>query len=247
MPGHKPDWLVPDWPAPATIRAASTLRLGGESLAPYDSWNLGDHVGDDPVCVAANRARLRSVLGLVREPAWLCQSHGAEVARVGTDRFVAHADASVTTMADIACVVLTADCLPVLFCARDGSRVGVAHAGWRGLAAGVLEQTVQALGGHASELLAWLGPAIGPAAFEVGPEVRSRFLARDPGTGVAFQKHGDRYRADLYEIARRLLRRAGVSAVYGGHWCTSSDPAQFFSYRRDGTCGRMASLVWIAR
>lgn len=236
--------LQPDWPAPANIRACMTTRLGGLSLAPYASLNLGDHVGDVPATVAANRALLRAQLPA--EPAWLKQVHGiAVVDAAAPDLGVPEADASVSHVAGAVCVVMTADCLPVLFTRRDGMAVGAAHAGWRGLHAGVLEATAARLGeGH--ELMAWLGPAIGPAAFEVGEEVRAAFLAHDGAAAAAFRpgKAAGKWWADIYLLARQRLAAIGIQQVYGGGLCTVSDAARFFSYRREQTTGRMAALIW---
>ncbi|AAU92714.1 peptidoglycan editing factor PgeF [Methylococcus capsulatus] len=235
-------WLEPDWPAPPGVRAASTLRPAGVSAGVYAGLNLGSHVGDDPAAVAANRALLRRDLGLPAEPAWLRQVHGNEAVEAGREA-EPEADASYTWNAGVVCAVMTADCLPVLLCTRDGAGLAAVHAGWRGLADGVIERAVAALG--TSDLLAWLGPAIGPEAFEVGDEVRAVFLSRDAESDAAFRP-GDngRWLADIYLLARLRLRRLGISDVYGGHWCTYSDESRFFSYRRDGVTGRMATLVW---
>lgn len=238
------DWLVPDWPAPLTVRAWVTTRRGGHSAGAHDGFNLAGHVGDDPVAVAANRQRLRQ--RLPAEPLWLSQVHGtrcvvAEEAWGGIE-----ADACVTRSSHRVCAVMTADCLPVLFCNRAGTAVGVAHAGWRGLAAGVLEATMASLGEPAKQLLAWLGPAIGPAAFEVGDEVRELFLADDAEAAAGFVPAGPgKWWCDIYFLARRRLQRAGLTAVHGGGLCTVSDRDRFYSYRRDGVTGRMASLIWL--
>ena len=237
------DWLLPDWPAAVNVRAVCTTRVGGCSRGAFASLNLAAHVGDDPDDVARNRTQLRAVLDLPGEPAWLEQVHGSEVigARGPQPR---RADASFARAAGVVCAVLTADCLPVLLCDTAGSRVAAAHAGWRGLAAGVLENTVAAL--NAPDLMAWLGPAIGQQAFEVGAEVRQAFVAPHPDCAAAFaQAGGGKWRADLYELARLALRRAGVREIYGGGWCTYGEPERFFSYRRDGATGRMASLIWL--
>ncbi|OEY66666.1 peptidoglycan editing factor PgeF [Marinobacter sp. X15-166B] len=240
--------IVADWPAPSRVRAVSTLRMGGVSQGPWASLNLGTHVQDAPRHVSVNRQRLGDRLG-VAEPAigWLSQVHGTEVAPLPAEG-VPQADASVTSHPGQVCAILTADCLPVLFCNRQGTRVAAAHAGWRGLSEGVLERTLAALGAPPEEILAWLGPAIGPAVFEVGPEVRVAFVARHPQTESAFVRSaggGDRYLADIYQLARTRLELAGVSQVYGGGLCTVTDSTRFFSYRRDGVTGRMASLIWI--
>ena len=239
--------IVPQWPAPAGVRAFSTTRGGGVSHAPYASLNLARHVGDRPGAVADNRARLRNALGLAAEPRWLRQVHGTRVADAAEGGGPPQADAAVAGGPGVVCAVLTADCLPVLLCDRAGSRVGVAHAGWRGLAAGVLEAVVGALDRAPVDLMAWLGPAIGPGRFEVGDEVRDGFLGRDAGAYSAFRRGAPgRWYADLYALARRRLAACGVDAVYGGGWCTAGDPERFFSYRRDGVTGRMATLIWLA-
>ena len=237
--------LVPDWPVPPRVQARQTLRGGGVSPSPWASWNLGDHVGDDPGRVAANRAALRAQLPA--DPLWLRQVHGVAVAEAGAATAGCEADAAVARQAGAVCAVMTADCLPVLFCDRAGSVVAAAHAGWRGLAGGVLEATVNAMAVPPGEILAWLGPAIGPAQFEVGDEVRAAFTAGDPGAAAAFVPHGPgKWLADIYALARRRLAAAGVDAVSGGGLCTVSDGRRFFSYRRDGVTGRMATLVWLA-
>ncbi|TNF78986.1 peptidoglycan editing factor PgeF [Pseudomonas sp. ICMP22404] len=237
------DWLIPDWPAPAWVKACVTTRAGGVSVAPFDSLNLGDHVDDDPTAVTENRRRLTDQFAI--RPAWLQQVHGIAVVEADPTQ-VATADASWTAMPGIACTAMTADCLPVLFCNRAGTRVAAAHAGWRGLANGVLEATLDSLATPADEILAWLGPAIGPQAFEVGPEVREAFIAQLPQAVQAFvpSHNAGKFLADIYALARLRLAARGVSAVYGGGLCTVTDP-RFFSYRRSPRTGRFASLVWI--
>ncbi|WP_460319060.1 peptidoglycan editing factor PgeF [Pseudomonas ogarae] len=239
------DWLTPDWPAPARVKACVTTRAGGVSLAPFDSLNLGDHVGDDPAAVAENRRRLTDQFAIT--PAWLQQVHGIAVVEADPAQ-VATADASWTDTPGIACTAMTADCLPVLFCNRAGTRVAAAHAGWRGLANGVLEATLDSLAVPADEILAWLGPAIGPQAFEVGPEVREAFIAQLPQATQAFaaSPNAGKFLADIYALARLRLAVRGVTAVYGGGLCTVTDP-RFFSYRRNPRTGRFASLIWIER
>ena len=241
------EWLQPEWPAPANVRTASTLRTGGVSAMPFDTLNLGDHVGDAPEAVQSNRQRLREALRLPDEPCWLNQVHGSRVIEAGKWAVPPEADACIARTAGQVCVVMTADCLPVLFCNREGDRVAAAHAGWRGLAGGVLESTVNSLGLPGSQLMAWLGPAIGPDAFEVGDEVRIAFTARDAAAAQAFRPshRAGHWLADLYLLARQDLARLGVQAVYGGGLCTYSDESRFFSYRRDGKCGRMATLIWL--
>lgn len=239
-------WIVPGWPAPANVKALSTTRAGGLGVAPFDSLNLGTHVGDDPATVAANRARLRALLPA--EPCWLNQVHGTAVVDLATYGGVPDADAAVSRQPGAVCVVMTADCLPVLLCDRAGTVVGAAHAGWRGLQGGVIEATVRAMDVPAGELMAWLGPAIGPAAFEVGDEVRAAFVADDAAAATAFRPAGPagKWLADLYLLARQRLAALGVMGVHGGDACTFTEAARFFSYRRDGRTGRMASLVWLA-
>ena len=242
-----PPWIRADWPAPGRVRVLATLRTGGVSVAPYDSFNLAQHVGDDPARVAANRASLRERGGLPDEPLWLNQVHGcAVVIHDGPQASPPTADAAVAFEPGRVCAVMTADCLPVVLADRAGRRVGVAHAGWRGLAGGVVEATVQALGVPAADLVAWLGPAIGQAAFEVGPEVRAAFVQRLPATEAAFLPGAPgKFQADLYALARAVLAQAGVADVHGGGWCTATDRERFFSFRRDGRTGRMATLAWL--
>lgn len=235
--------MLPDWPAPARVKSLMTTRAGGTSQPPWDSFNLGDHVGDDPAHVAANRARLRQQLPA--EPGWLRQVHSARVVEAGREANP-EADAAFTHEPGQVCAVLTADCLPVLFCDRAGSVVAAAHAGWRGLAGGVLESTVAAMQVPPGDILAWMGAAIGPQAFEVGDEVRTAFVAQHPAAAAAFAVHTPgKWLADIYLLARIRLAHAGVPAVYGGGRCTFGEADTFFSYRRNGVTGRMASLVWI--
>ncbi len=249
--------IVPDWDVPARVRAYVTTRAGGVSQAPYDSLNLGAHVGDEPEAVSHNRQRLCEALELPAEPLWLEQVHGHAVARAGDiGGSLPCADASVSRQAGEVCVVMTADCLPVLFCSDRGDGVAAAHAGWRGLHGGILEATVEAMlgdGGSAGHILAWLGPAIGPDAFEVGGEVRDAFvqkLGESDEVLAAFRPSATvdgqaRFLADLYALARITLGRVGVSRISGGEFCTYRDRERFYSYRRDGVTGRMASLIWI--
>jgi hypothetical protein len=237
-----PTGFAPDWPAPPGVRAWVTeCGAGG---GPYRALNLATHVGDDAAEVAANRTRLRAALALPREPAWLEQVHGARVLDLDTEAIGA-ADGAVTARPGVVCAVLTADCLPVLLCDAAGRRVGVAHAGWRGLLAGVLPAAVRALGVPPDQILAWLGPAIGQAAYEVGADVRDAFLAVQPEAAARFlQNSRGRWQADLYGLARDSLGAAGVTAVYGGGFCTFRESARFFSHRREAPCGRMATLIW---
>jgi polyphenol oxidase len=246
--------ITPDWPAPARVRCAFTLRSGGMSVAPYDSLNVGAHVGDAAEAVAENRRRVREYLRLPAEPAWLQQVHGTDVvdldmleeaprpASGGAPR----ADAAVMHEDGRVCVIQVADCMPVLFAARDGSAVGAAHAGWRGLAGGVLERTVRTLGVPGAGLIAWLGPTISQRHFEVGDDVRTAFVSGDPGAATAFVTNTrGRWQCDLYALAGRRLAALGIRDVSGGGWCTYADAARFFSFRRDGQCGRMAALIWL--
>jgi YfiH family protein len=243
-------WIVPDWPAPAHVRSASTLRSGGASLGRYASLNLGAHVGDHPAAVLENRRRLRKALDLPAEPFWLNQVHGTVVAHPSWQAGrPPTADACVYNAAlggqRGVCAVLTADCLPVLFCDRAGTRIAAAHAGWRGLAAGVLARSVEARGGPPSELLAWIGPAIGPSAFEVGEDVVRAFAGHEEAATAFVPNPRGRWQADLSLLARQALLRLGIGEIHGGQRCTASEPGHFFSYRRDGQTGRMATLVWL--
>jgi len=278
--------ITPDWPAPMRVRSAFTLRSDGVSAAPYDSLNVGAHVGDDADAVGENRRRVRESLGLAAEPVWLQQVHGTGVVdldvleeassgcgddaarlsaataaygppsagdaagiasgpeRTGVAVGPPRGDAAVTRVAGRVCVIQVADCMPVLFAARDGSAVGAAHAGWRGLAGGVLEQTVRAMGVPPARLLAWLGPTISQQHFEVGDDVRSAFLTHDSAATSAFVANTrGRWQCDLYALARRRLATLGVKDVFGGGWCTYAEADRFFSFRRDGQCGRMAALI----
>lgn len=258
--------ITPDWPAPKQVRAASTTRRGGVSLPPFNSFNLGGHVGDQAEHVAANRRTLVETLALPSEPYWLSQIHGTAVVNLDTDPGgLPEADASITSTPNTVCAVLTADCLPVLFCDQAGTQVAVAHAGWRGLAAGVLEATVADFTVAPEQILVWLGPAIGPQAFEVGDEVRQAFCTPghllcpqrghspcevDPAVAEAFvaapsEANAKKWLADVYQLARQRLVAAGVTNIYGGGHCTFTEADDFYSFRRDGKTGRMASLVWI--
>lgn len=237
--------IFPDWPAPPGVGAVSTTRLGGVSTGPWESFNLGDACGDEPRHVQANRDTLGS--RLPAKPAWMRQVHGARVMEGGQPG--AEADAVVTAEVDDVLAILTADCLPVLLCNAQGTRVGAAHAGWRGLAGGVIEATVSAMNTEPEGLMAWLGPAISGAVYEVGDDVRdafagSRGLARNT-VGAAFKPHGERWLLDVYQSARGILAGLGITRVYGGNFCTFGDAARFFSHRRDGVTGRMASLIWL--
>lgn len=241
--------IIPDWPAPAAIRAACSTREGGVSVGAYAGLNLGKSSGDDGAAVDDNRRRLSADLDLPGPPEWIRQVHGTRVVAVPCLPAEPDADAGYTTMPGIVCAVQAADCLPVLFCDQDATVVAAAHAGWRGLCAGVLENTVAALPVAPAKLLAWLGPAIGPEAFEVGDEVRAAFVAVDPAAAACFRPGADagKHYGDLFALARQRLARAGVTAVYGGGISTHADPERFYSFRRDGVCGRMAALIWIDR
>jgi len=238
------DWIVPDWPAPASVRALVTTRTGGVSAGAYAALNLAAHVGDDPAAVEENRRRLRA--HLPAEPLWLSQVHGRAVVRAEDAVEGAEADAAFTRRAGAVCAVLTADCLPVLLCNDVGTVVAAAHAGWRGLAGGVIEAALRAMNEPPPRLLAWLGPAIGPQSFEVGAEVRAAFLAHAPDAAAAFvAKENGKWLADLYRLATQRLNALGVSRVHGGGRCTFLEADSFYSYRREQTTGRMASLIWL--
>jgi len=237
--------IQPDWPAPPGIHALTTTRLGGVSLAPYDSLNLGDHVGDAPAAVAENRRRLVEALSLPAEPHWLSQVHGTCATDAALAPSGCEADASHTERPGVVCAVLTADCLPLLLCDRAGRHVAAVHAGWRGLLNGVIERTIEVMAAE-GDVIAWLGPAIGPRAFEVGDEVREAFIAAASAATAAFVPSSNgRWLADIYALARQRLQAIGVGSVHGGQHCTYSEAERFYSYRRDGQTGRMASLIWI--
>lgn len=236
------------WSLPRGVRAAFTTRLGGVSAAPWDSFNVATHVGDAPENVARNRANLRTLLALPNEPAWLNQVHGVDVCDldpVRTASLPVAADAAVARAPGRVCVVMVADCLPVLFASRCGAVIAAAHAGWRGLAAGVLERTVASMNVPATNLTAWLGPAISRAHFEVGDEVRAAFVDSDPDAAACFiANDSGRWQADLTALARRKLAKLGITDIAGGSWCTFADRERFYSHRRDGRGGRMAALIW---
>jgi YfiH family protein len=244
------DRLLPDWPAPARVRALMSLRDGGVSAAPYDSLNLGDHVGDDAAAVQRNRALLAGQLGAA--PVFMQQVHGTAVERLPSPHAVPVADACMSLQPGLACTIMVADCLPVLFCDTEGRAVAAAHAGWRGLAAGVLESTLAALRRAVpqAQWLAWLGPCIGPSAFEVGDEVRAAFVAQSAAATDCFRAHtAGKWWADLPALARLRLAASDLQGIHGNDssapWCTVSDASRFFSHRRDRVSGRMAACIWL--
>ncbi len=242
-----PLFITPGWPAPANIQAQMSTRIGGVSSPPHDSLNLGAHVGDSAKCVARNREIVTRQLALPNRPKWLEQRHGTTA--IGATDPACEGDASLTDRRGDVCVVTTADCLPLLVCNKQGTKVAAIHAGWRGLYAGVIESAIGKLCSNPDELMVWLGAAIGPQRFEVGEALRRQFIAEDIETVTAFKKspkEGHWY-ADIYQLARGRLQRLGIVAedIYGGELCTYSDPQHFFSYRRDGATGRMAALIWM--
>lgn len=240
-------FLQPNWPAPSTIHAYTTLRMGGVSQAPYDEFNLATHVGDNPEHVIANRELLKKTLAITSEPIWIKQTHSARAIPATAENAEQEADATFTDKTQQTCVVLTADCLPILLCNHQGTHVAAIHAGWRGIAHGIIEATIAGLSLPSHDLLAWLGPAISPANYEVGAEIRSQFIDLHPEAELAFQPSpNQRWLADLYALAKIRLLRQGISAIYGGNFCTYADNKRFYSYRRDGEkTGRMATLIWI--
>lgn len=240
------DFIKPQWPAPANVVALQTTRNGGVSKDAYASLNLGAHVQDDPIAVASNRQLLGPYLP--SEPVWVNQVHGTHVIDASSSTCLQSADAAFSNKPNVVCVTMTADCLPILFCDTEGTVVAAAHAGWRGLCDGVIEATVAKMQVPASKILAWLGPAIGPVAFEVGEEVKSQFVAKDAQAEHAFTLHGDKWLCNLYLIAQQRLQGLGVTQIYGAgvneDFCTYTDEARFFSFRRDNVTGRMASMIW---
>ncbi len=244
MKGH---YLTPDWPAPANIKACVTKRAGGASTGAFNGLNMGLRSGDVPETVLENREIVKADWQFSNEPQWLHQVHGVDVAIARPDAIEREGDAVWTDQAGLTCAVLTADCLPVIFCNRFGSKVAVAHAGWKGLQGGVLEQTVKALSEPVEELMAWMGPAISQKHFEVGPEVRAAFIGEDASASQAFLSgDGDRWFGDLYALAKLRLNAIGLTDLYGGGLCTYSDSDSWYSYRRDGAkSGRLATLIWM--
>lgn len=238
--------IVPEWPLPESVAACSSTRVGGVSEGAWDSLNLGAHCGDNLEHVEENRKRMFAAGKLPSKPVWLEQVHGTAVLHLTGKPYASkRADASYSNTPGTVCAVMTADCLPVLFCNKAGTEVAAAHAGWRGLCDGVLEETVACFKDSPENILAWFGPAIGPQAFEVGPEVRDAFMAKDANAVSAFRPAGEKYYADIYQLARQRLGNIGVTAVFGGDRCTFSEKDDFFSYRRDRTTGRMASFIWL--
>lgn len=239
------DWIIPDWPAPPNVRAFITTRQGGVSAGPYSSMNLGDLTDDDPASVQTNKARLDDLLPTA--PRWLRQVHGSRVVRADDIAGIIEADASHTRSPRVVCAIKIADCMPVLLASDDGKVIGAAHAGWRGLSSGVVENTIEAMGVAPQSLIAFLGPAIGPEAFEVGTDVRDAFLRIDANAARAFKPHKPgKWLADLFTLGRQRLACAGVHRVHGGGLCTYSNTARFYSHRRNPVTGRMAALIWIA-
>jgi polyphenol oxidase len=250
---NKLDFILPNWPAPPNVHAMQTTRLGGVSHAPYDSLNFGLHVNDNPIHVTKNRKLLSEYMP--SEPVWLNQVHGIHVIDAANTTCLPDADASFSTQKNVVCVTMTADCLPVLLCDNAGTVVAAVHAGWRSLCDGVIETTLNQMPAKPQDIMAWLGPAIGPNAFEVGAEVRAQFIAKDAQAESAFRPNSDhesnqKYLVNLYQIANQRLNNLGVTRIYGGgqdqRWCTYTDESQFFSFRRDGATGRMATLIWLA-
>jgi len=241
-------FIKPNWPAPPNVKALQTTRKGGISQGPYTSLNLGEHVKDDPLAVAHNRQSLSPYLP--SEPVWVNQVHGIQVIDAAKSGCLEDADGVFATQADVVCVTMTADCLPILLCDKAGTVVAAVHAGWRGLCDGVIEAAIAKMSANPEDILAWLGPAIGPNAFEVGDDVREQFIQKDAQAVSAFKPHGDKWLGDIYTIAKQRLVSAGVKAIYGGsvneEFCTYSDEDRFFSFRRDNVTGRMASLIWLA-
>ena len=238
--------IIPQWPLPDGVAACSTTRVGGVSLPPWNSLNLGAHCGDNLAHVEENRRRVYENAHFPSRPVWLEQVHGKTVLKLTGEPYTdKRADASYSATPGTVCAVMTADCLPVLFCNKSGTEVAAAHAGWRGLCEGVLEETVACFQDAPQNIMAWLGPAIGPDAFEVGPEVREAFMAKDAQAERAFRPSADKYIANIYQLARQRLANVGVTQLYGGDRCTFREEDDFFSYRRDRITGRMASFIWL--
>lgn len=240
-------FITPNWPAPPNVKAMQTTRIGGVSQGAYTSLNLGEHVNDDPLAVAHNRQLLSPYLP--GEPVWMNQVHGVVIIDAANSGCLENADGAFTTHTDVVCVTMTADCLPVLLCDKAGTVVAAVHAGWRGLCDGVIEAAIAKMPAKPEDILAWLGPAIGPNAFEVGDDVREQFLQKDAQANSAFKPHGDKWLCDIYTLAKQRLVSTGVKGIYGGsvneEFCTYTDETRFFSFRRDNVTGRMASLIWL--
>jgi hypothetical protein len=239
-------FIYPDWPAPESIQAVSTSRHGGLSQSPYNTLNLGDHVGDDIDTVTKNRERLAATGRLPNAPLWLNQVHGTDVVIADSWQHGDNGDAISSCSPNQVCAIMTADCLPILLCNKQGDQVAAIHAGWRGLAAGIVEKTLRHFNCLPNEIIAWLGPAIGPQKFEVGHDVFEAFTLTSPTASKAFQQiDSEHFLADIYLLAKQRLNAYGIHAIFGGDRCTVSEPEHFFSYRRDGITGRMASMIWI--
>lgn len=241
------NYLKPDWPAPPSIKAFTTTRKFGHSKAPYDKFNLADHVEDDPEAVKKNRQQLREELALPTQPLWIHQVHGTKVISLDEVHDSSpEADAVITQSPHRVCAVLTADCLPILLCNSEGNEVGAIHAGWKGLLAGVIDSTLEALNTPNEQLMVWLGPAIGPDAFEVDAEIRDAYMKRNLNNQSAFKEKEGHWHGDIYQLAKINLLQLGVHQVYGGNFCTYTDEQRFYSFRRSkGVTGRMASIIWI--
>ena len=243
------DWITPNWPAPLNVQALVTTRNGGISTGPYASFNLGSHVGDKPHIVNQNRVKLLKILP--NEPKWLNQVHGSTPIWVDNNTNTLKGDAALSKTCNIVCAILTADCLPILLCDETGTVVGIIHAGWRGLVAGVIEQTIAEMNKNGGEIMAYLGPAIGPDYFEIGEEVRHSFIKQDKMSASAFTPYNGanskKWLANIFLLARQRLARAGVTEIYSHEECTYSNSDKFYSYRRDGNTGRMASLIWLTK
>ena len=236
-------WITADWPAPANINAVTTLRTGGISQGEFSSLNPADHVNDKLQHVLENRQRIKTMLALPSDPVWLQQTHGIQAVCADRVTGIPEADASYTAQSSVVCTVLTADCLPILLCDLQGTSIAAIHGGWRGLLNGIIESTLCKM--PRGEFMAWLGPAIGAQSFEVGDDVRNAFIDKSEQFGAAFKNHANgKYLADIYQLARILLNNAGIRQIYGGQYCTVRESERFFSYRRDGQTGRMATMVW---
>jgi len=239
-------WIQANWPAATQVHAVTTTRVGGFSLAPYDSLNLATHVGDKPELVEKNRRKVTKALSMPSAPIWLRQVHGPAVVEANESNLAREADGSYTRSPGVVCAVLTADCLPIFLCDEAGQQVAVLHAGWKGLHAGVIASCIKEFAASPESIMVWLGPAIGPEAFEVGKDVYTAFTLIDSGFAECFVPCAEnKWLANIYALATRLLNRSGVTSIHGGRYCTYTEPDNFFSYRRDGQCGRMASLIWM--